>query len=162
MARNPRRRVATVIDDQFEVADFNLNRFVTAQAGGLHERALAEVLAGRKLTHWMWFVYPQLRGLGRSETSIHYGIASLEEARAFLHHPVLGPGLLAATGAAVEAPASLSAEDVFGPIDAKKLQSSMTLFAHAAADSLPFERVLTRWFDGRHDPHTEALLAKHP
>jgi uncharacterized protein (DUF1810 family) len=135
----------------------SLERFVVAQAG-VHDRALREVRAGRKESHWMWFVYPQLRGLGRSEVSRFFGIASLDEAKAYLAHPILGPRLREAATAALAAQPELSAEDVFGSIDAKKLRSSMTLFDRAAADEQVFQRVLDRFFEGRPDEATLALL----
>jgi uncharacterized protein (DUF1810 family) len=124
----------------------------------VHEQALAEVRAGRKVSHWMWFVYPQLAGLGRSEMSRFYGIASFEEARAYLAHPVLGARLHEAGAAALAAPPGRSAEDVFGPIDAMKLRSSMTLFARAAPDERVFRAVLDRYFGGEDDQATISLL----
>jgi uncharacterized protein (DUF1810 family) len=142
------------------VAD--LDRFVDAQdAGGTYATALAEVRAGRKRTHWMWFVFPQVTGLGRSSTARQYAIASLDEAIAYLGHPVLGPRLreIAAAASAID---GATADDVFGTIDAVKLRSSMTLFALAAGPSSdePFRRVLERHFDGVPDPETERLLAE--
>ena len=106
----------------------------------------------------MWFVYPQLAGLGRSEVSRFYGIASLEHARAYLAHRVLGPRLREAAAAALAAPAERSAEDVFGPIDAMKLRSSMTLFRRAAPAEATFGLVLDRYFGGREDAATIELL----
>lgn len=108
----------------------------------------------------MWFVYPQLRGLGQSETSTYYGIGLLEEARAYLAHPILGPRLRDAGRAAFEAPDGRTAEDVFGPIDAKKLHSSMTLFALAAPQEPVFREVLGRYFDGQEDEATLRLLGE--
>ena len=137
---------------------FDLDRFVAAQAGGVHERAMLEVRSGRKTSHWMWFVYPQLRGLGRSEIAQQYGLESLAEARSYLAHPLLGPRLREAASAAAAAPARLSAEDVFGPIDARKLQSSMTLFHHAAPADPGFVAVLERFFEGHEDPATIELF----
>ena len=115
--------------------------------------------SGRKTSHWMWFVYPQLRGLGRSEVSRFYGLASLDEARAYLAHPVLGARLREAAAAALAAPPQRSAEEVFGGIDAVKLRSSMTLFGRAAQDEPVFRAVLERYFDGLEDGATLALLA---
>jgi uncharacterized protein (DUF1810 family) len=135
----------------------DLERFIVAQAG-VHDRALGEIRAGRKTSHWMWFVFPQLAGLGRSETSIYYAIADLDEARAYLAHPVLGPRLREAARAALEAPAGLSANRIFGEIDATKLRSSMTLFAHAAPDERVFEDVLERFFGREPDERTIRLL----
>jgi uncharacterized protein (DUF1810 family) len=136
----------------------DLSRFTSAQdAAGTYRSALAELRAGRKVTHWMWFVFPQIAGLGRSSTAVHYAIADLSEARAYLAHPVLGPRLRDAAAAAADAPAA-SVEALFGPIDAVKLRSSMTLFALADPDEPVFGRVLRRWFDGRTDELTQQLV----
>jgi len=135
----------------------DLDRFVIAQRG-TYDRAFAEVRAGRKSSHWMWFVFPQLAGLGRSETSRAYAIADLAEARAYLEHPVLGPRLREITGALLALPKTATAEAVFGSIDAVKLRSSMTLFARAAPEEPVFRAVLERFFDGSPDPLTDALL----
>lgn len=132
---------------------FNLDRFVTAQEGS-YTAALAELRQGHKTSHWMWYVFPQLRGLGHSPTAQHFGIASLDEARAYLAHPVLGPRLLEASAAMGAASGSAG---ILGPVDAMKLRSSMTLFALAAADPAPFRAILDRFFDGP-DPATHALL----
>lgn len=137
----------------------DLGRFVTAQDGS-YAAALGELRRGRKTSHWMWFVFPQLRGLGRSATAQHYGIGSLDEARAYLAHPVLGPRLLETTAAVLAAPGS--AEAVLGAIDALKLRSSMTLFAAAADDPAPFQAVLDRWFDGAPDQATIDMLRDRP
>jgi uncharacterized protein (DUF1810 family) len=141
---------------------YDLQRFVTAQnAGGTYGQALAELRSGRKRSHWMWFVFPQLAGLGRSETARRYAIASLEEARAYCRHGVLGPRLVAAA-AAVAALQGLSAVQIFGDIDARKLHSSMTLFQRAAPGEPVFGDVLDRYFDGVPDPATGQLLAGKP
>ncbi len=137
---------------------YDLERFVTAQdQGGTYDRALAELKRGRKTSHWMWFVSPQIAGLGQSPTSRRYAITSLEEARAYAAHPVLGPRLLecAAVVAATEAG---SAEQVFGGIDAQKLHSSMTLFLRALPDEPVFGQVLDRFFEGVPDAATDARL----
>nr|WP_233130762.1 DUF1810 domain-containing protein [Sphingomonas jeddahensis] len=134
---------------------YHLARFVAAQ-DGVYPGALAELRRGRKTSHWMWFVFPQLRGLGRSPTAQHYGIASLAEARAYLAHAVLGPRLHEASATVLAAPGS--AEAILGPVDALKLRSSMTLFAAAADDPAPFGAVLRRFFDGAPDAATEVLL----
>jgi len=137
---------------------YDLERFVTAQdQGGTYDRALAELKRGRKTSHWMWFVFPQIAGLGQSPTSRRYAITSLEEARAYAAHPVLGPRLLecAAVVAATEAG---SAEQVFGGIDAQKLHSSMTLFLRALPDEPVFGQVLDRFFEGVPDAATDARL----
>jgi uncharacterized protein (DUF1810 family) len=136
---------------------YDLDRFLIAQQD-VHESALEELRRGRKASHWMWFVFPQVAGLGRSQTSRRYAIASLEEARAFLAHPVLGPRLRQCT-AAILAVEGRTAEDILGPVDAMKLRSSMTLFHRAAPDDRSFPLVLDRYFGGRADPATDALLA---
>jgi uncharacterized protein (DUF1810 family) len=135
------------------IDDHDLERFVAAQDGGVYERALAELRAGRKVTHWMWFVFPQIAGLGRSEMAQRYAITSLEEARAFLSHSVLGARLREAASALLEVQGS-SATDILGEIDAAKLRSSMTLFARADPAEPVFGAVLTRFFDGQEDPAT--------
>ena len=136
---------------------FDLERFLAAQAG-VYETALAELRRGRKTSHWMWFVFPQLAGLGRSVMSRLYAIASLDEARAYLAHAVLGPRLRQCANAVLDAPAGRSAEDILGSVDAVKLRSSMTLFHHAAPDDPLFARILDRFFAGAPDPATDALL----
>ncbi|MBF4582705.1 DUF1810 domain-containing protein [Curtobacterium sp. VKM Ac-2865] len=136
---------------------FDLDRFVRAQEG-VHELALAELRRGRKSSHWMWFVFPQLAGLGRSATAERYAVTGGDEARAYLAHPVLGPRLREVTDAAATAPAS-SVQALMGGIDALKLRSSMTLFAAVAPDPAPFRTVLDRWWDGAEDDRTTALLA---
>jgi uncharacterized protein (DUF1810 family) len=139
---------------------FSLHRFVAAQdAGGIYERALAELRAGRKRSHWMWFVFPQLAGLGQSATSKRYAISSRAEARAYVEHPVLGARLSHCALALAELQAG-SADAVLGAVDAIKLRSSMTLFALAAPENPVFERVLERYFDDARDPLTERLLAQ--
>lgn len=134
----------------------HLERFVHAQ-DGVHDVALAELRSGRKTSHWMWFVFPQLVGIGRSATAQLYAVDGLDEARAYLAHPVLGPRLADATATALTAPAR-SADDLLGGIDALKLCSSMTLFALAAPDPAPFRAVLDRWYSGSEDPVTVRLL----
>jgi uncharacterized protein (DUF1810 family) len=142
------------------VEPYRLQRFVTAQdTDSTYERARAELLAGRKTSHWMWFVFPQVAGLGQSEMSRRYAITSLDEARAYLDHPVLGPRLRECA-AALLSHSGKSASEILGEIDAVKLRSSMTLFARAAnpQDAAVFEQVLARYFDGEDDPATERLL----
>jgi uncharacterized protein (DUF1810 family) len=140
-------------DDQY-----NLERFVVAQdAGQTYERAIAELRQGRKTSHWMWFVFPQIAGLGHSPTSRMYAITSLAEARAYLEHPVLGPRL-AECAQVVCGVQGRSAEQIFGGIDAQKLRSSATLFALADPATQVFQRVLDQYFDGAPDPATEALI----
>jgi uncharacterized protein (DUF1810 family) len=138
------------------VMAFDLDRFVVAQEG-VYEGVLGELRRGRKTSHWMWYVFPQLAGLGRSWTSQHYAIASLDEARAYLAHPVLGPRLRACAVLVAAAPAR-SAEEIFGGVDTLKLRSSMTLFHRAAPADAVFRQVLDRFYDGVADPRTDALL----
>ena len=133
----------------------DLSRFVIAQSDGF-DTALAELRAGRKQSHWMWWIFPQIAGLGRSDTARRYAIATVDEARAYLAHPVLGPRLLSCTEAV--AAASGSAEKIMGSIDAMKLRSSMTLFAAVADDPHPYRMVLDRFFGGVPDPATLRLL----
>lgn len=135
-----------------------LRRFVDAQAGGVYERALAELRAGRKRTHWMWFVFPQIAGLGQSPTSLLYAISSLEEARAYLQHPLLGPRLAECCRALLDL-GTHDAGAVLGQIDALKLRSSMTLFAAAAPSNPLFTQVLDAYFAGARDARTLALLS---
>jgi uncharacterized protein (DUF1810 family) len=140
------------------VTSADLQRFVDAQdAGGTYRQAVAELRAGRKRSHWMWFVFPQIAGLGRSATAQHYAISGPDEARAYLAHPVLGPRLRECAGVLTELRTE-NAEAVFGGIDAQKLRSSMTLFAAAAPDEPVFARVLTQYFAGRPDPETISRL----
>jgi uncharacterized protein (DUF1810 family) len=135
----------------------DLQRFVDAQDGGTYERALSELRNGSKRSHWMWFVFPQLAGLGRSETARFYAIADLDEARAYLAHPVLGPRLVECARTLTDVD-SRDAVAVFGGIDAQKLQSSMTLFARAAPDEPAFTAVLDQYFDGATDDGTTSRL----
>jgi len=130
---------------------FDLDRFVAAQAG-TYDRALAEIRQGCKTSHWMWFVFPQIEGLGRSVMAMRYAIRSAAEARAYLTHPVLGPRLRDCV-AAVLSLRDTTAEAVFGGVDAAKLRSSLTLFA-AVGGGPPFDAALAHWFGGRRDPLT--------
>jgi uncharacterized protein (DUF1810 family) len=138
----------------------DLERFVAAQAP-VYDSVLEELRRGRKTGHWMWFVFPQLAGLGRSETSRYFAIASLDEARAYLDHPVLGPRLRECAALLLAGP-ERSAEAVFGPIDALKLRSSMTLFRRAAPDDPLFRAVLDAFYGGIPDEATDRLLAMGP
>jgi uncharacterized protein (DUF1810 family) len=135
---------------------FQLQRFVAAQAG-VYEMALAELRQGRKRTHWMWFIFPQLSGLGRSDMAALYGITSLAEARAYLAHPALGARLEAATRA-VLGHADTALRDIFGTPDDLKFRSSMTLFARAAAGSSAYAEALDVFCGGAEDPATVRLL----
>jgi uncharacterized protein (DUF1810 family) len=139
---------------------FDLARFVAAQdAGGSYQHAVAELRNGRKVSHWMWYVFPQLAGLGQSPTSQFFAISSVDEASAYLAHPVLGPRL----HECAEILTGLSgrtAEQIFGSIDAMKLRSAMTLFRHADPDEALFGEVLDQYFGGVSDPATEQLLSQ--
>jgi len=139
---------------------YRLQRFVDAQdRAGSFDAALAQLRAGRKTGHWIWFVFPQIAGLGRSETSRHYAISGLEEAVAYLAHATLGPRLITCARTLSTLPGG-DAGKVLGLLDAMKLQSSMTLFAHAAAeDDRPvFRAVLQQYFDAAEDPATVRRL----
>ncbi|HEX5907001.1 MAG TPA: DUF1810 domain-containing protein [Propionibacteriaceae bacterium] len=126
----------------------DLERFVRAQdSGGTYQRAVAELRTGRKTSHWMWFIFPQIAGLGRSAMAQAYAIGDLAEARAYLAHPVLGPRLVECAEL-VASHRGRSALQIFGGIDAIKLRSSMTLFAHADPDQVIFKEVIEQYFEG--------------
>jgi uncharacterized protein (DUF1810 family) len=138
----------------------SLDRFVAAQRD-TYATALAELRVGAKRSHWMWFVFPQIAGLGRSETARRYAIRDLAEARGYLAHPLLGARLVEATEAMLAHAGARSAEAVLGTVDAIKLASSMTLFEAAAADlaeAAPFARCLDAFFAGRRDRATLGLV----
>jgi uncharacterized protein (DUF1810 family) len=138
--------------------EHRLQRFVDAQDDdGTYESALRELSDGRKRSHWMWFIFPQLAGLGQSPTSRRYAISSLEEARAYVEHPVLGPRLEECARALLQRTGG-SARDIFGGIDAMKLRSSMTLFHRADPDNALYSEVLDRYFGGEPDEATDRLL----
>ena len=137
---------------------FGLERFVAAQSGGTHDCVIAELRSGRKRSHWMWFVFPQLRGLGHSATAQRYGITGLAEAQAYLQHPVLGTRLNECAEVLDALDRGNSATDIFGPTDAMKLRSSLTLFAQAAGPGSIFERLIGKYFDGQRDELTLAML----
>jgi uncharacterized protein (DUF1810 family) len=138
--------------------DRDLQRFRDAQAGGTYAHALAELRAGHKTGHWMWFIFPQLEGLGRSSTARHYAIASLSHARAYLADPLLGGRLREACQALLALPDTATAEGVLGAIDAMKLCSSVTLFARAGEGDDVFAAVLARFYAGAQDEATLRLL----
>jgi len=133
----------------------NLGRFVEAQAP-VHDRALTELKAGRKQSHWMWFVFPQIAGLGRSPMAQHYAIQNLAEARAFLAHPLLGARLRECTQAVLDVEGK-TAHEIFGSPDDLKFRSSMTLFAHAAPDEELFRTALEKYFAGEDHLTVEQL-----
>ena len=138
---------------------YDLERFVLAQdAGGTYRHALEELRGGAKRSHWMWFVFPQLAGLGQSPTARKYAVTSMDEARAYLRHPVLGPRLVecAEVVAGLE---GRTAGQIFGGIDERKLHSSMTLFLRADPQQAVFRTVLAKYFEGLPDAATDRLLA---
>ena len=137
-----------------------MNRFVEAQRS-TYERALAELRSGRKRSHWMWYVFPQLAGLGRSATSRRYAIRNAAEARAYLDHPVLGPRLIECAAAVLDIDGR-SAYEIFGSPDDLKLHSCATLFARASPPGSVFARLLAKYFGGREDEATVRLLASAP
>jgi uncharacterized protein (DUF1810 family) len=146
------------MDAQTAGDPYRLERFVTAQdAGGTYQRALDEIRAGRKQSHWMWFVFPQIQGLGSSATAREFAISSLAEAQAYLAHPVLGPRLLECAAAAAALPGP-SAEAVFGGIDARKLHSSATLFHRADPGEPVFTELLGKYFGSVPDAATDERL----
>lgn len=139
---------------------YNLERFVTAQdSGGTYRHAVGELTGGSKRSHWMWFVFPQIAGLGQSPTARKYAVTSLDEAKAYLRHPALGPRLVecAAVVAGLE---GRTAGQIFGGIDERKLQSSMTLFLRADPQQKVFQEVLAKYFQGVPDPATDRLLSE--
>ncbi|MDB4944777.1 MAG: hypothetical protein JWP97_4311 [Labilithrix sp.] len=137
---------------------FDLDRFVHAQdEHGTYDQALEELRAERKTSHWMWFVFPQIEGLGHSAMAQRYAISSIDEARAYLAHPVLGARLRACVAVLNEAK-SRDAERILGGIDAVKLRSSLTLFLRAAPGETIFLQALERFFDGAPDAATDARL----
>lgn len=135
---------------------FGLERFVQAQAT-TYEQALAEISRGEKRSHWMWFIFPQLRGLGHSPTARHYALRGPDEARAYLAHPLLGPRLVACASAALRVEGRTAA-DIFGTVDALKLRSCATLFACVAPPDSVFARLLARYYGGQPDGRTLELL----
>lgn len=140
---------------------YNLQRFIDAQAP-VFEQVLSELREGRKQTHWMWFVFPQITGLGRSDMARRYAITGLAEARAYLEHPLLGPRL-EHCAKLIEPRLQWTARQIFGSPDDLKLQSSMTLFAVAAPERPIFQAVLDTFFDGSHDRLTvEKLRSQQP
>lgn len=141
------------MDDQY-----GLDRFLRAQ-DPIYDAVLGELRRGRKTSHWMWFIFPQIRGLGRTPTSELYAIASLGEARAFLGHPVLGARLRLCTDV-VTSHEGLTAEQIFGHPDWLKFRSSMTLFSRATEDRTPFEHALSKYFGNKPDARTLSLLER--
>ena len=137
---------------------YDLRRFVDAQAN-VYERALSEITSGRKQSHWMWFIFPQMEGLGISSISKRYAIRSVAEARAYLAHPLLGPRLLACAGASLAVHTS-SALELFGSPDDMKLRSCATLFASVSAEGSVFSQLINKYFDGKPDDRTLQLIGR--
>lgn len=136
---------------------YTLQRFVDAQ-NAIYEDVCRELRNGRKSTHWMWFIFPQLKGLGRTATADHFGIASIDEARTYLDHPVLGPRLRECTQLLLACPGPQPIERILGSTDAMKLRSSMTLFLCASTEETDFQAVLDRYYGGEPDRRTLELL----
>lgn len=134
----------------------DLQRFVSAQQLD-YERALAEIRGGRKQSHWMWYIFPQFAGLGASQMTAHYAIRSVEEAQAYLDHPILGPRLVECAEAVVSIEEK-SAREVFGSPDDLKLRSSATLFAAVSPATSVFDRLLEKYFHGKRDERTVELM----
>jgi uncharacterized protein (DUF1810 family) len=141
-------------------ASFTLERFVAAQAP-VYDDVLEELRAGRKTSHWMWFVFPQLKGLGRSEMAREYGLDGLAEAAAYLDHAVLGSRLRECTDL-VNAIDGSTASDIFGAVDAMKFRSSMTLFERVAGPASPFSRAIEKYYAGQRDDATLSLTGRGP
>jgi uncharacterized protein (DUF1810 family) len=139
---------------------YDLNRFVAAQKDD-YERALSEITGGRKRSHWMWYIFPQLDGLAFSATSRQYSIKSVEEAKAYLYHPVLGPRLLTCAAAAVGVEGR-TATEIFGSPDDLKLRSCATLFACVSSPGSVFDRLIEKYFHGERDGRTLELLGINP
>jgi len=138
---------------------FDLERFIAAQSA-IHQRAVTELRSGRKSSHWMWFVFPQVTGLGHSDMARRYGIRGLDEARAYLSHPVLGARLQECAEVLAGLDDRLSASEIFGHPDDLKLRSSLTLFARAAGPGSIYERLLGKYFAGQPDELTLAQLVQ--
>ncbi len=136
---------------------FDLDRFVKAQQN-TYDRALSELIAGRKQTHWMWFIFPQIQGLGRSDTARFYAVSGRLEAEAYLAHPVLGPRLKECTQAMLDHP-TLTAHDILGSPDDLKFRSSMTLFAAVADQNALFQTALRQFYNGAQDRETLSVIS---
>jgi uncharacterized protein (DUF1810 family) len=145
------------VSGPLDQAQHDLEHFVDAQGGGTYERALSELRAGRKTSHWMWFIFPQLAGLGSSEMSVRYALSGLDEAGAYWEHPVLGRRYEECAGALADL-GDVSMDDVLGRVDAQKLHSSLTLFAAAVPGTPTLDELLARHFGGQPDPGTTRLL----
>jgi uncharacterized protein (DUF1810 family) len=138
------------------MADFNLSRFIEAQNQGVYESALTELKNGKKVGHWMWFIFPQIKGLGHSSTSVYYGIQNLDEAIAYLSDPVLGKRIIQCTETLL--PLCSSAKAIFGYPDHLKLLSSLTLFEQASGEGGVFTEALEKYYQGQRDQKTLEIL----
>lgn len=147
-------------DSRGQEDPYDLTRFVTAQEDD-YEQALAEIKSGEKRTHWMWYIFPQIDGLGSSSMAKRYSIKNIDEAREYLAHPILGPRLLECADAAVRVDGR-TANEIFGYPDDLKLCSSATLFAHASPPGSVFERLLEKFYQGRRDAKTLQILRLGP
>lgn len=145
-----------MVNRGYTMAEASVDRFVTAQAGGEYERALAEIRSGRKRSHWIWYIFPQARGLGTSQMAIYYGISSREELAAYVAHPVLMPRLRQITQALLDLDET-NPEHIMSWIDAKKLRSCMTLFGDETGEEL-FSAVLDKYYHGRPDSRTREIV----
>src|SRR5215472_9387455 len=152
--------MANSTDSRRSDEPYDLNRFMRAQEDD-YERALSEIRSGRKRTHWMWYIFPQIDGLAFSSTSKRYSIKSLDEARAYLDHPILGPRLLECAEAVVRLEGR-SAREIFGSPDDLKLRSCATLFAYVSPPGSVFDCLLTKYYQGRRDDKTLQLLGIDP
>ena len=132
----------------------SFDHFLEAQDDGVYERALEEITAGKKTSHWMWFVFPQIAGLGQSATSKRFALVDRQEATAYCLHDVLGARLYEATEAMLDWAGTLTAQQILGPVDAVKFKSSMTLFEESADDAEPFAQALDVYHDGARDEET--------
>jgi uncharacterized protein (DUF1810 family) len=150
--------MANSSDSRGAADPFSLNRFLRAQEND-YEQAFSELERGRKRTHWMWYIFPQIDGLAFSSTSKHYSIKSLEEAKAYLEHPVLGPRLLECAEAVVRVEGR-TAREIFGSPDDLKLRSCATLFAYVAPPDSVFDRVLSKYYRNERDEKTLRLLGE--
>lgn len=140
------------------MAEFNLSRFIEAQNQGVYESALKELENGNKVGHWMWFIFPQMKGLGHSSTSAYYGIQNIDEAIAYLSDPVLGQRIIQCTE--ILLPLSSSAEEIFGYPDCLKFLSSLTLFEQASGEGGVFTKALEKYYHGQRDQKTLEVLQR--
>lgn len=156
---NGRTRASNGVNAAMTSAGYQFDHFLAAQAGGVYETALAELGAGAKRSHWMWFIFPQLAGLGSSPMARRYALASIEEAAAYAAHDELGERLYESSEAVLDWAGTMSAEDILGSVDALKFRSSMTLFEAACADNQVFSDALDAFYGGERCPFTLGRVA---